>query len=203
MSNKDSNVLNSNKKIKLNKKEKKNSLLEKHKLDKNQIDNKFSLPISPSKDINQKSKSFSKKGENEFEEIHEIQSNKGLNKKSITVNITCKCKKSKCLKLYCECFTAGIFCKNCDCKDCNNKIEFEEQILLIKKQMTEKNPAAFQPKVDENVNKHYKGCNCKNSGCQKKYCECFQNGISCSESCKCKECKNNKEFPSQTKCLIE
>ena len=34
----------------------------------------------------------------------------------------CKCKKSRCLKLYCECFAAHVFCTPgvCRCNDCNN-----------------------------------------------------------------------------------
>ncbi len=33
----------------------------------------------------------------------------------------CHCKKSRCLKLYCECFAAGLLClKACVCDGCHN-----------------------------------------------------------------------------------
>lgn len=32
----------------------------------------------------------------------------------------CNCKKSKCLKLYCECFAQELYCDGCNCNDCHN-----------------------------------------------------------------------------------
>lgn len=39
--------------------------------------------------------------------------------------VTCNCKKSKCLKLYCECFQRKLYCKDCNCKDCLNTSKTE------------------------------------------------------------------------------
>lgn len=44
--------------------------------------------------------------------------------------------------------------------------------------------------INDSQQKHYKGCNCKKSGCLKRYCECFQMGVECTEHCKCTGCKN-------------
>ena len=42
----------------------------------------------------------------------------------------CKCKKSKCLKLYCDCFAVLKFCgPKCLCTECNNDPEFEEVLM--------------------------------------------------------------------------
>lgn len=46
--------------------------------------------------------------------------------------------------------------------------------------------------VGDKEKRHFKGCNCKKSFCQKKYCECFQQGVNCTDLCKCEECKNNE-----------
>lgn len=36
----------------------------------------------------------------------------------------CNCKKSNCLKRYCECYQAGLKCgENCRCEDCKNMLQ--------------------------------------------------------------------------------
>ncbi|KAK4769489.1 hypothetical protein SAY86_027639 [Trapa natans] len=118
----------------------------------------------------------------------------------------CNCKKSKCLKLYCECFAAGVYCTEpCACQDCFNKPIHEDIVLATRKHIESRNPLAFAPKVircsdtvdvaDESMKtpasaRHKRGCNCKKSSCLKKYCECYQSGVGCSVNCRCEGCKN-------------
>jgi len=46
----------------------------------------------------------------------------------------CRCKRSKCLKKYCECFGVGLKCgDNCICENCHNGNEFGGSSMLKKK----------------------------------------------------------------------
>ncbi|MBA0816226.1 hypothetical protein Gohar_000915 [Gossypium harknessii] len=120
----------------------------------------------------------------------------------------CNCKRSKCLKLYCDCFAAGLYCiEPCSCLDCFNKPIHENVVLETRRQIESRNPLAFAPKVIRTTNgvsdsmgeinktpasaRHKRGCNCKRSSCLKKYCECFQAGVGCSLGCRCEGCKNS------------
>ncbi|KAM3711469.1 hypothetical protein ACJW31_01G110500 [Castanea mollissima] len=145
------------------------------------------------------------------EEYSQVSPKKKRKKTSSTIDgdgcKRCNCKKTKCLKLYCDCFAAGIYCAEpCACQGCFNKPEYEDTVLEIRQQIESRNPLAFAPKIVQHVTefnnredrnqvppssvRHKRGCNCKKSMCLKKYCECYQANVGCSSGCRCDGCKN-------------
>lgn len=109
--------------------------------------------------------------------------------------VACHCKKSKCLRLYCECFAKGLICGvDCSCDGCHNTNDLSGLREAVVQETLEKNPFAFKSKYkkmkDETKLLHSRGCNCSKTGCIKKYCECYNAGTGCSRLCKCSNCKN-------------
>ena len=109
--------------------------------------------------------------------------------------LMCNCKRSHCLKFYCDCISVGRKCSVlCNCQDCENDSahEDERQELLQSRGRTERQEGLFEivKVAGKLVKRHKIGCGCTRSGCLKEYCECHKNGVKCHENCKCKGCKN-------------
>ena len=110
----------------------------------------------------------------------------------------CNCKKSRCLKLYCECFRNGAYCTDkCNCEDCMNRECNAVLVNYLREEMVKKNPKSFTSKFKKVKTKtgkvkkvHKRGCNCKRSRCLKAYCECFRAGVKCTDACNCVDCLN-------------
>lgn len=130
-------------------------------------------------------------------------------------NVACNCKKSKCLKMYCDCFRLSEYCKaSCNCVECCNIVrirlahaaplllspsahrplcpqeKFEHVRLAARKAIQDRNPEAFKPRVKEEMKEHLTGCHCRKSACLKKYCECYTGKVPCSSRCRCVDCQN-------------
>jgi hypothetical protein len=132
----------------------------------------------------------------------------------------CRCDCSRCLKRFCVCFAAGATCvEQCRCKGCENDESTEDRhgvkrfslfvrgvlqpwpcCLLGRRaareltmlELIKRKANAFAERIggNETHRVHLAGCNCKQSKCKKRYCECFQSGVPCGFKCKCLDCAN-------------
>lgn len=139
----------------------------------------------------------------------------------------CNCRRSRCLKLYCECFAAGVFCRHCNCSDCLNVVPSElneEDVARRARQRQERDgpdgplfegrvrhcdgggapeltrePKSSSSKRKQHAKRANAGCFCKRSKCLKKYCECFEAGALCDATCRCESCLNWEGSPELAK----
>lgn len=59
----------------------------------------------------------------------------------------CNCKRTKCLKLYCDCFASGELCgPDCNCFGCHNNSVSDQRTDAIFS-IIDRQPDAFGPKV--------------------------------------------------------
>lgn len=79
--------------------------------------------------------------------------------------LACKCKNTKCLKLYCTCFQTGAFCDAliCKCKGCNNTKEHSMPRgtrTIAVYEILSRRIDAFEPRLRKKTGG---GCSCKKS----------------------------------------
>ena len=81
-----------------------------------------------------------------------ISASSAVDTESHDSKIKCNCKKSKCLKLYCQCFAMMAYCEStCKCVECNNIAEFEHVRQDAIKDTKDRNANAFIIKVSDKV----------------------------------------------------
>jgi hypothetical protein len=72
--------------------------------------------------------------------------------KYVPKKMCCNCKKSHCLKLYCECFVNKGYCSGCNCVNCLNTEENKAVREKAMQSTLERNPVAFDPKIARKFN---------------------------------------------------
>lgn len=95
--------------------------------------------------------------------------------------------KSRCLKLYCECYAGQQLCNaECNCTACANTGREEHAGLLA---TADAKRALVAERYKRAAGRP--GCSCVKSFCLRKYCECFRADTACSDTCMCLGCENN------------
>ena len=84
------------------------------------------------------------------------------------------------------CFRAERQCGDeCVCRDCCNDGEHEDLRVAAWAKIQAEMGSSEMAQGDVK-------CKCKQSGCIKKYCDCFAAQTVCSASCSCQGCKNSE-----------
>jgi hypothetical protein len=112
----------------------------------------------------------------------------------------CNCPKSRCIKLYCECFANSDFCSTlCKCTNCYNTTEHSGSDgirTMAIQSILSRNPHSFRKDKFFLEQKYSEStvvtCRCVKSRCLKLYCDCFQGSVVCNDSCLCVKCLNTE-----------
>ena len=147
------------------------------------------LPINKQTEIDNVTKQ-KKNVENRKDEIEKNEVTNNTTKKFFTdyggYGYKCSCSKTQCNRYYCECFRSGLYCRDCNCKNCQNKPP---------ENCSSNRHTTF---ISNKTKTELVACTCTKSGCNKKYCECYKNGSKCNSSCRCVGCENT-ENPKKVK----
>jgi len=106
-------------------------------------------------------------------------------------NTKCRCSKTNCLKLYCDCFRQDLTCNStCDCIGCKNTEEDSGPTgarTRAKEDIMKTRPGVFQTPKKRSGG----GCSCLRNKCLAKYCDCNSRGVGCDPKvCTCINCEN-------------
>ena len=65
---------------------------------------------------------------------------------------SCNCRRSRCLKLYCECFKNRGYCSaDCNCDNCHNTPHYEKEREDTIQLMLQRDPHCFDNHIDKKV----------------------------------------------------
>ena len=115
----------------------------------------------------------------------------------MNASMQCRCKRTGCLKMYCQCFANGQVCAphRCTCTgDCANTLVSEgaaardhpARARAMRDMVERHGPDVFRKR--ERVMRA--GCHCDKQPCSKNYCICFRHGVACGAQCRCTDCEN-------------
>ena len=71
----------------------------------------------------------------------------------------------------------------------NQNISYKNNISLSSKKIINRTYIGIQHPNNNNCVSQKQKCTCSKTGCRKKYCNCFANGVAC-DGCECKNCEN-------------